>query len=87
MAKTDECKGCQRDAWLSDEEIELIYKNAIESMDTELADDEVYKARLDKCFECNALLYGATCVHCGCIVQVKARVLNASCPYPFQPKW
>ena len=43
------------------------------------ASDEEYKRRLSKCKECDKLI-DATCLKCGCYVEIRALSKNARCP-------
>jgi hypothetical protein len=87
MLQVEECKGCRGTVRLSEQETKQIFGDAIKASNAELANEETYKTRLEKCNECSALQYGTTCKYCGCIVQVKAKLLNAKCPYPYEPRW
>ncbi|WP_246309386.1 DUF6171 family protein [Paenibacillus alginolyticus] len=49
--------------------------------------DEIYQARLAVCRECPSLAYGNTCLHCGCIVQIRAKFKEKGCPNPGYSKW
>lgn len=44
--------------------------------------DDVYEQRLASCAACPSLQYGTTCAHCGCIVQVRAKLKDKGCPAP-----
>jgi hypothetical protein len=44
--------------------------------------DEVYERRLARCFACPSLQYGTTCAYCGCVVQVRAKLKDKTCPAP-----
>jgi len=81
----DNCKACRESVRLSGEEMERMF-GTLRAKD-DLADEETYRKRLAACSECDALWYGTTCRHCGCVVQIKARFLDSDCPYPYAPKW
>ena len=44
--------------------------------------DEFYERRLSRCFACPSLQYGTTCAYCGCVVQVRAKLKDKTCPAP-----
>ena len=48
-----------------------------------LVTEEEYNNRLEKCRSCDHLEYGTTCKFCGCIIQIKAKLAGARCPYPY----
>jgi hypothetical protein len=45
----------------------------------ERADDKLYEKRLSLCKECDKLI-DATCLKCGCYVEIRALAKGASCP-------
>jgi len=49
------------------------------------ATDEIYKARLEKCKNCDNLLHGV-CRKCGCYVEMRAVVKHNYCP-DVNKKW
>jgi len=87
VVQGNECKGCQGKVRLSKEEIEKIFGETVKVKDVKLATEEVYALRLRICSACDSLQYGTTCKFCGCLVPVKAKLLHAKCPYPYDPKW
>lgn len=87
MPERDECKGCTATVRLTQEEIAQIFGETARVKNVKLVTEEVYMQRLDKCNNCTALDYGTTCRHCGCLVQIKAKLLAAKCPYPYEPRW
>lgn len=80
----DDCKGCERSVSVRVPESEVerllaahLRANPLQSR----ADDEVYGQRVAICRACPDLKYaGTTCRHCGCLVAVRARVKEKSCP-------
>ena len=48
---------------------------------------ERVEQRLALCRACPDLRYGATCMHCGCLVAVRTRIVDAHCPRPGSPAW
>ena len=49
-----------------------------------LATTEVAKDRLDTCKGCPSLRAGSICSSCGCFMQAKTKLQNATCP---EDKW
>ncbi|WP_223199821.1 DUF6171 family protein [Paenibacillus sp. 37] len=49
--------------------------------------DEEYERRLSICSACPGLQYGTTCRHCGCLVQVRAKLSESTCPFPYESQW
>ena len=47
--------------------------------DDERSSEEEYKRRLDLCKECDKLI-DATCLKCGCYVEIRALSKGAHCP-------
>ncbi len=45
----------------------------------DLTDEEIFQKRITCCINCDSLLAG-TCRHCGCYVEVRARLKTADCP-------
>lgn len=53
--------------------------------DTEYADSETVESRLAICAECPDLLpVIGVCKHCGCVMKLKTRLAEATCP---KGKW
>ena len=59
----------------------------VNSKEFEITADEIYEKRLKKCFSCSYLKYGTTCMQCGCIVHIRAKINHSTCPYPQKSKW
>lgn len=87
MQENNECKGCSATVRLTQEEIQKIFGETVKVNSVKVVTEEVYGQRLEKCSQCQALDYGTTCRYCGCIIQIKAKLLAAKCPYPYNPKW
>lgn len=85
-----DCKGCQRSAAarLAPGEVNRLLAEYLASRpDEPVADDTTYEARLACCAACPDLTFsGSTCRHCGCLVAVRAKLLDKHCPAP-QPRW
>ena len=82
-----ECKGCGASVRLKAGEIERILADYLRENPSPLVSDEVYDDRLKRCRACDRLQYETTCSHCGCLVQVMARLANRHCPAPGAPAW
>ncbi|MDL4842270.1 DUF6171 family protein [Aquibacillus rhizosphaerae] len=80
------CKGCSASVVVSEEEIDKLIEEQLQ-FEIDIADDELYKYRLDFCKECPSLLYNTTCSHCGCFVKFRAKLAYKRCPYPSGAKW
>jgi hypothetical protein len=82
----NKCNVCPADVHISADEIDFAIKTVIES-GVPLAGKEQYENRLKTCDACDQLVYGTTCMSCGCLV--KARALNALriCPHESGSKW
>lgn len=81
MAK---CKRCGLKTVLSGEDIEKMVGEIKSMKGVKLAEESVYKARLDVCAECEKLEYGSTCMACGCVVAARALIADGKCP---MKKW
>jgi hypothetical protein len=80
------CPGCGVSVRLSRGELERIIFEYFRDRRPELAPDEEAERRLALCGICPDLQYGSTCRHCGCLVELRARLADKSCPAP-SPKW
>lgn len=87
MTETKGCKGCTESVRLTEAEIETIFGRNMKVKAVKLVSEEIYAERMQTCSECPALQYGTTCKHCGCLVQIKAKLIASQCPYPYAPKW
>jgi hypothetical protein len=83
----DNCKGCRASVRVLDEEIKHMLQEIEDSGNFELADMNLYEHRMKKCETCKYLQYNNTCAQCGCIVQIRARILKNSCPFPGKSNW
>lgn len=61
----------------------LIGKSLRDLPAADIAPDEVTKARLSVCRDCDKLNQG-TCLACGCFVEIRAALVRGKCPYK---KW
>jgi Rieske Fe-S protein len=83
----EECKGCSTTVHISPEEIQRLFGETLKVRNVKLVTEEVYRSRLQVCTQCASLDYNTTCRHCGCLVQIKAKLAGAKCPFPYSPKW
>ncbi len=81
------CKRCGMKTVLSEQEIQKAVSDVISMKGVRLADDSEYERRFAVCLDCEKLEYGSTCMLCGCIMQVRARLADGKCPYPGKGKW
>lgn len=80
----DRCKRCGLKTVLNKEDIEKMLGEIKSMKGVKLAEDSVYKARLNVCRNCEKLEYGSTCMACGCVVQARAVLKDGRCP---MKKW
>lgn len=84
---TEACKGCTSSVQVTEAQIERLLSK-IKPEDR--IDDDSYNARLEACASCDGLAYGTTCMHCGCLVRLRASLKAGRCPHPLseaRPKW
>jgi len=81
------CKGCSVSVRLSPDEIKKLFGETLRVKNVKTVTEEEYKRRLALCRSCASLQYGTTCLHCGCIVEIRAKLAASHCPYPYDPKW
>lgn len=86
MATSSACKGCRDDYKVTDAQIERILASSMFSSDR-CVPDEVYAERLALCAACSKLQDGVTCVACGCIIPVVAKLKERACPLPGDGLW
>lgn len=84
MSRPEGCPACALSVRLKPGELERIL--AEHFRDADRVDDSVYAVRIASCVSCPDLRYGNTCMHCGCLVEVTARLADRSCPAPMQ-RW
>ncbi len=83
---SDRCKGCGASVRLVPGEVERILAQYLATHPGPLADEQTYIRRLGVCRSCPDLTYGTTCRHCGCLVEVRAKLADKPCPAP-NPRW
>lgn len=81
------CKGCLFTTKISENEINEAIEKLSRLKGMKFVDDLIYSNRLSKCNTCQYLEYGTTCLQCGCIVQIKAKLPDSTCPYPRERRW
>jgi hypothetical protein len=86
MMQDQDCKGCGASVRLSDAEVRRILTEYFQGRAVSTVDDAEYERRLAICDACDSLQYGTTCRHCGCLVQVRAKLADRDCP-GIPPKW
>jgi Family of unknown function (DUF6171) len=86
VSKQNLCKGCVESVMVTEEVIQELVKETEEDLSV-IVSDEVYSERLKICESCPSLQYGTTCAHSGCIVRIRAKFKNKSCPFAGKPKW
>lgn len=80
------CRRCAAKTVLSDEDISRMTEQVKAMRGIRLVDEEVYEKRIAVCRACEKLAYGNTCMLCGCVMQVRARLADGACPYT-PKKW
>lgn len=74
------CKRCGLKTVLNEEEINKAVEQVTRMKGVRLVSEEEFKNRFAVCIECEKLEYGSTCMLCGCIMQVRARLADGKCP-------
>ncbi|MBI5831900.1 MAG: hypothetical protein HZB16_06225 [Armatimonadetes bacterium] len=77
-----DCPGCGVTVRLAAGEIDRLLAAYVAASPEPLADEAVAARRLAVCRDCADLRYGTTCRHCGCLVDIRARLAARSCPAP-----
>ncbi len=81
------CGHCQPQVRLTRESLAKMVAEYLRGHDDAVVDEAVYAGRLAECMKCADLLDGCTCRHCGCFVQVRAKLAAKACPSPDGAKW
>jgi hypothetical protein len=87
MNSRNNCKACSASVKVKNVQIKEMLDEIEANESFELAHIELYNFRLSKCDECKYLQYETTCMQCGCIVQIRARLANSTCPFPSVSRW
>jgi len=82
----EECKRCLLHESAQTDVIESIKSRISKLSDSEKADEELYKNRLDECKNCDNLISGV-CMKCGCYVEFRAAFKKQKCPDVKLKKW
>lgn len=85
--ENENCKGCRGSVRVPDSQIKEMLEEIINGGNFNSVSDEVYEKRLILCGNCKYLEYGNTCLQCGCIVHIRARLQSGTCPNPGAAKW
>lgn len=80
MMHDQDCKGCGASVRLGDAEVHRILTEYFQGRPVSTVDDAEYERRLAICRACDSLQYGTTCRHCGCLIQVRAKLADRDCP-------
>ena len=86
MSSPGGCPGCGVSVRLSPGEVERILAAYFSGEAPPLAPEAEAERRLGLCGPCPDLVYGSTCRHCGCLVELRARIAGKACPAP-APRW
>jgi len=81
------CRYCEPRVKMTEESLARILAEYLADHDDAVVSDEIYAERLAECMSCADLLGGCTCRHCGCFVQVRARLAAKHCPSPVGARW
>jgi len=83
----ESCPGCGISVRLKEGELERIVAEYFrDRAPPDLASSDEAERRLALCGTCPDLMYGSTCRHCGCLVEVRARLAAYACPAP-EKRW
>jgi len=83
---SSDCPGCGVTVRLAAGEVDRLLAAYLSGSPEPLADAGEAAARLASCRACPDLRFGTTCRHCGCLVEVRARLADKACPAP-RPRW
>jgi len=86
MENRASCKSCDPALRMTAEEIAKVF-HGLAVRKVKLADRAEYERRLRICGNCPDLRGGTTCGHCGCLVEVRAKIAASSCPAPGSSFW
>ncbi|HEY3376438.1 MAG TPA: hypothetical protein VGL77_03000 [Armatimonadota bacterium] len=80
----DNCRGCQASVRVRADALQRLLDVAHGAA---LVDAAEYMRRAALCRTCDQLAYGTTCLVCGCLLPVRARLAGKGCPDPRGPRW
>ncbi|QAY68044.1 DUF6171 family protein [Paenibacillus protaetiae] len=81
------CKGCESSYHVTDQQINRMLQAPMFQSPEHCVTDEMYQLRLTACSGCDKLMNGTTCLICGCIVQITAKLKARSCAKPGDDRW
>lgn len=85
-APVSTCKGCREEYKVTEEQLKRIFASSAFAPD-QCVPDEVYEQRLALCNTCPKLQDGMTCLVCGCIIPVVAKLKTRECVLPGDKRW
>jgi hypothetical protein len=87
MSNAENCKGCRASVRVPGKQIQDMLSEIENSGRFQLVERKDYEYRLSKCEACKYIQYDNTCMQCGCIVQIRARLATGTCPFPGEARW
>lgn len=81
-----QCKSCMDQLNVTEEMIDEMLNQANIGK-KRMVPKDVYIERLEKCKTCPSLMDGTTCMHCGCLVKYRARLIDNNCRNPSGSRW
>ncbi len=85
------CKSCSENvsvkAQISQDQINEAIDKLARNKRIKFVSNEVYEFRLLQCNKCRYLDSRGTCLQCGCFVQIRAKLADASCPLSKHNGW
>src|SRR5690554_7928492 len=85
-SKSRPCPSCPDNSYVSSSYIDELVE-AKKNSGIDLAEEEIYRARLLICSDCDSCLKDMVCMKCGCFVQLRALNKEGRCPHPEGNKW
>lgn len=74
------CRRCAAKPSMTEEQIAKAVEQVTSMKGVKLVGEDEYERRFAVCGACDKFEYGTTCMMCGCIVQVRARLADGRCP-------
>ena len=85
------CKSCTENIKanmpITQDEVKVAIDKLARIKKIKFVSDSIYEFRLQQCTNCKYLEYGTTCLQCGCLVEIRAKLIDGKCPYPKISKW
>lgn len=78
----DNCKACRYTSKIHKETIKKEL-DRLKASAAPMAEEALYKKRLEACSDCKFLDVSGTCMMCGCYVMLRAALLSNKCPKKF----